>query len=368
MKKLICLIVVGFVMAFAVQSKAESQVSTIKIGSEIESWSSIYTSGNYAVFLTKTIVEVWNIVENKKIATLTFEDFSSKVSKLNFNNILPEGIKLTWKDKSQIKKIMEMNPQFNFRHISLSANGEKVALTRIDGSVFLWEIKSNEIIPLIPQNVGGTKLSPSGKFIGVLNKKGMSSFSVIDLDKNKEIISMPAKAGITGFIEFSYDEKNMYVGISNFLLGYQLTTTKNTIKIKLPYTFTDRGRVKESVISTDGRFLVCSFNWWVLIELSPEGRTKTLHSDNHFFVKNALIVKSTGSDFKKIDFNHMDKFMETSSQTSKDDEFFSVVKTPTPKGLVRKMGIETIVNSTYYSFRMEEELGETVVNITKAAF
>ena len=60
--------------------------------------------------------------------------------------------------------------------------------------------------------------------------------------------------------------------------------------------------------------------------------------------------------------------METSSQSSKDDQFFSAVNIPTPKGSVRKMGVETIVNSTYYSFRMEEELGETVVNIVKIPF
>jgi WD40 repeat protein len=368
MKSFVCLIVASFIMILSTNSYADTQVSNIQIGSEIESRSSVYPSGNFAVFLTKTIIEVRNIVENKKIANLTFEEFSAKVSEMNLNNVLPEGIKLTWREKSKIKKIMEMNPQFNFRHIALSANGEKVALTRRDGSVFLWEIKTNAIIPLIPKNVGGTKLSPSGKFIGVLNEKGESSFSVIDLEKNKEILSMPVNAGATGFIQFSLDEKNMYVGISNFLLGYQLATMKKTIKIKLPYTFTDRGRVKESVISDDGRFLVCAFNWWVLIELSPEGRTKKLNSDNHFFVKDGLIVKSTGSGFKKIDFDQMDKFMETSSQNSKDDQFFSVVNIPTPKGSVIEMGVETIVKSTFYSFRMENELGETVVNIIKTTF
>ena len=362
MKRLICVIIAGLIMSIASHSLASSEISTIRIKSGIECWSSIYTSGNCAVFQTKTILEVWNFVENKKIADLTFEDFSSKIPEIDIENSLPEGINLAWRDKREIKKRMDMNKKFLIDHISLSADGGKIALTQTDGSVILWNTLSNKIIPLIPEGVRGTKFSPSGRFIGILNTRGKGkSFSIIDTQENKELISLPSNAGMTGIIEFSQNEHNVYIGISDFIVGYELKTANNIVKNKIPIKFHD-DKIEKSTISADGKLLACStYPFGALVELTNEGKAKKIHSRENFFVKDSLIVKSR-HDFKKIDFNKIDKFMETPNQSLKDDALFTTVNIPV------KMDVETIADSSYYSFNMEEELGETVVKITKILF
>lgn len=351
MKKLICLIIAGLAMTLISNAQAASETSSIRIKSKLENRSYTYIAGNFAAFRTQTIIEVWNFLENKKIATLTFEDLLSKIPEL------------------EIKKKLEMNKKLLIKHISLSGDGDKVAITQTDGSVILWKTKSNEIIPLIQKNVRGTNLSQSGRFIGMLNERE-KSFSIVDLEKNKEVISMTTDAGDSGFIEFSQNENNVYVGISNFLLGYELKTGNNTIKIKLPSKFNVSPKSSvgftKSVISADGRFLVCpsSFGRAVLIELSPEGKTKILESMNYFFTNDALITDSFKGDFKKIDFKKIDEFMKTSKPIWEDEALFPVVNIPIDK----MRPVHTIVNSTYYSFQMKDELGETIVNIIKTSF
>ena len=354
-------------------SMASSETYTIRLKSRKESSSSIYTSGIYAAFLTKTIIEVWNFVDNKKIATLTFEDFSSKIPEIDIENCVPEGIKLSWRDKGKIKKIMNMQKEFFIEHISLSADGGKVALTQRDGSVILWNTSSNKMIPLIPEGVSVTKLSPSGRYIGIINNRGKGkAFSIIDINKNKELISMPSNAGLAGIIEFSQNEANVYIGISEFIFGYELKTAKKILKTKIPIKFYNVKKGK-AAISKDDKYFVCSADplRGALVELSNEGRAKKLFKAKlHFFVKDALIVKAD-RDFKKIDFNKIDKFISIDKKSRRrrtDYTLFTTVNIPVEKGPVIKKAVETIVDSSFYSFRMEDELEETVVNITKVLF
>ncbi len=171
----------------------------------------------------------------------------------------------------------------------------------------------------------------------------------------------------TGFIKFSQDEKKVYVGISEFVLGYQLATAQRFLKVKLPITFTDRDvRRGDSVISADSRFLAYNESPMsaVLVQLSPGGEAKRLHERALCFIKDDFIVTLLGSNpLKKVDMNKMDEFVESSNNYK---HFFSPVSISLPTDYWRSPGVETIIDSVFYSFRMKEELGETIVNVLKS--
>jgi len=364
MKQLFCVIVLMacFAITAATPINAAGDKFTIRIKSEIESLSGIYLSGKNAAFLTQKIIEVWNFSEKKKIAALKFEDFSDKIPEIDIANMVPEGMKITEKEKKEIKKMMDMKKQFRISHISLSENGSKVAITQKDGSVILWDTTSNKLTPLIPSNVNRTKISPTGRFIAIIYMLGKEkSFSIIDVQKNKELLSMPSSAGVTGIINFSRNENNVWLGISEFVIGYELKTFSKIFQRKLPINFfrDQPESTGQSDLSIDEKYFVCTdYNQGLLVELTGKGRTKKLASQKHFFGNKDLI---TGSDpFKKIELSKLDALMDSTNSDEKDS-LFSDINIPHENGI----GRETFIDDSYYSFRMENELGETVVNITK---
>jgi len=367
MNRLICAMMIGLIISLMSVSPASSETSTIRIKSIQESGSRITISGKYALFQTQTIIEVWDFVKNKKISSLTFEEFSRNIPEIDIEHAVPEGIKLSWRDKNEIKKMMEMNKKFLIQHISLSADGENVALNQIDGSVFLWNTSNGKITPSIPEGVRGTKFSYSGKFIGIHYKRGeKKSFSIIDTKKNKELISMPSDTGMSGFFEFSQNEKNVYVGISNFVVGYELKTGKEIMKTKIPIEFYNE-HIGSSAISVDEKFLACQDNWGVLLGLANEKKTDKLQSGKYFFLKDSLIIKiARDPNFKRIELSKIDKFIALPRHSKEGDSLFTSINIPPNK--TGKLVEETIIDSTYYSFRMEGELAETVVYITKELF
>ncbi len=118
--------------------------------------------------------------------------------------------------------------------ISVSKNGRFVLLGADRGGVFFGDLLENQIGQLSEKAKAGV-FSPNLGFIGLIFDSNIAekSFEIIRTKDSEVMLTMPSNAGRAGTILFSEDDKRVFVGISDFLLGYHTDTLEQFCKIRL---------------------------------------------------------------------------------------------------------------------------------------
>ncbi|MBF0227927.1 MAG: cache domain-containing protein, partial [Desulfobacterales bacterium] len=309
----------------------------IKSASGITDKCSYISSGSFIVISNSKLIEVWNFMEKKKITTLTIDEFL---------NIIPMELK---KHYEEYFKMYNINI-FHNEKISISENGEKIAMVTRDNLLTLWDINKNTFKVIAKINNYDFKLSPKGNYIGLFDSYLLSnsseindrSFSIIDLNKNKEIVFMETNVGMTGMINFTDDEKKIYIGVSNFFLGYEITG-KNILKIKLPFTFYNRH--KNIITKNQENCFITGMDTKCFINFE----SKKIESISQPW-------------FDLIEYNYIQNY-ERDIVVSLDDIIAG--KNKRINIPVYKEGITKIIDNSIYHIYDEKELGDFIIHIEK---
>lgn len=142
-------------------------------------------------------VQLWNLESKQKIVELQYtDDFRRPIISLSlsiFATINQKQI-ILWNLNSgeQIKKL-EGGEDF-YRNIAFNKNGEKIIATLQDGTVQLWDIKSEtKIFSRTDRSYINAMIDPSDRFIAIVNNTytkveiwDIQSESCISIDKNSE--------------------------------------------------------------------------------------------------------------------------------------------------------------------------------------
>ncbi len=330
----------------------------IKIDSKFYNHGDIYLAGRHAAILTHQFIEVWDFVRSEKKASLSFEHYALAIPDIDIKNIVSE-IKLSWKERKEIEQTIKRMGVFNFNDISLSNDGTIVSLVQTDGSVYLWHTSDNSFTPLVPAQVDKTVVSPSGRYIGILYKGGtqFAAASIIDILNMKEIITIPSNYGLGGAVAFNNGEDIAYIGVSDFLLGLDLNSGEEVSRTKLLIGYNRRAEGAVPV-SNDGRFIALN---GMFVDIA-NGKSSRFTNRQVVFFNDYLIFDNhrSKSRYSKIPYN---KFQEL-SEFGHPDRLAEVanVSIYDSTNTVQR-GIVTGYDSHLYWFRLESELGSTVVTI-----
>ncbi|MDM8550750.1 hypothetical protein QUF72_11755 [Desulfobacterales bacterium HSG2] len=213
-------------------------------------------SGNFVGIIGGEEIQVWDLKNKKKAGTLKSPEFFPRVT-------MP----------------------------SISSNGRFVLFSKYKAGTFLADIVTDKISQIAEKAIAAV-FSPRLGFIGIAYDSGSeNSFEIIRTKDSKIVLNMPMTAGHTGAILFSEDDKKVFIGISNFVIGYDTDTMEQICKIKMKKTV-ERRYSSISAISSNANYLVLDTNWIMLVDIGEKNSfLADLPSiDSLKFMGNDLIV------------------------------------------------------------------------------
>ncbi len=333
-------ILLSFTLFMGQQSNVIASYLTFEIPGKDPTMTS---AGQYFAIATAKEIQVWDIKNKKMVTQVTPKQFAANA---------PGLYRAT-------KYMLESTGFPRNTSLLLAKDGKSVIISLGGGMrAYLLNIPTNKYKLITKKKV--SVISPRGKYYATMGNE--KSFTVVNLQSGEEVVSMPRDTGYTRAIAFTDDEKSVFVGISKFVLGFDLSNGKRTHKIKFSNAI---GLSVLSAISADKKYFVAGNERFVDLQNGigkgkPAMDSSWTELSKMIFIGDSLIISGIISgrtklciiNMKDVDFNSPEETI-----ASKDIKFVKQIKLS---------GIDTtpiVFDRKILLANHEEELGNTIVDI-----
>lgn len=239
-------------------------------------------------------VQLWNLESKQKIVELQYtDDFRRPIISLDleiFATINQKQI-ILW-DLNSGEQIKKLESEEFYRNIAFNKNGEKIIATLQDGTVQLWDIKSEtKIFSRTNKSYINAIIDPGDRLIAIVNNTyntkveiwNIHSENCISIDKNSEFylssdITFSPDGQILLVEEFCKDAKDGFIYSSDTISLWNVNTEKNIHRLT---KITAHGLI----FSPDGNLIAGESNYYdaaVIFDFNSGEQLKIFREENNY--------------------------------------------------------------------------------------